>query len=337
MSRRITYAQALNEALAGELERDQRVFLLGEDIGLYGGVFKVTAGLFQRFGAERVVDTPISEAGFIGAALGAAAMGLRPVVEVMWIDFSLVAADQIINQVAKARYMSGGQLGAPLVIRTQGGGFRGNAAQHSQSLETLYCHIPGLKVVMPSTPADAKGLLTAAIRDDDPVLVIEHKMLYPTSGEVPDGDHLVPLGRAVIRRPGRDVTIVSWSRMACFALEAADLLAAEGIEAEVIDARSLVPFDHATLAASVARTNRLVVAHEAHLAYGPGAEIAAWVQEHCFDDLDAPVVRLGAREVPIPFSRPLEAKVLPDAQRIAAAARRLCGRPASVSAASPPR
>jgi pyruvate/2-oxoglutarate/acetoin dehydrogenase E1 component len=326
MTRRITYASALNESLAAALERDERVFLMGEDIGLYGGVFKVTAGLFQRFGAQRVVDTPISEAGFIGAALGASAMGLRPVVEVMWIDFSLVAADQIINQVAKARYMSGGQVGAPMVIRTQGGGFRGNAAQHSQSLEALYCHIPGLKVVMPSTPADAKGLLTSAIRDDDPVLFIEHKMLYPTTGEVPEDDYALPLGKADVKRPGRDLTIISWSRMLLFALEAAELLAAEGIDAEVIDARSLVPFDHATVAASVARTNRLVVAHEAHLSFGPGAEIAAWVQEHCFDDLDAPILRVGARDVPIPFSKPLEAKVLPDVQRIVAAARRVCAR-----------
>ncbi len=323
MTRRISYASALNESLGAALAADERVFLMGEDIGLYGGVFKVTAGLFQRFGAQRVVDTPISEAGFIGAALGASAMGLRPVVEVMWIDFSLVAADQIINQVAKARYMSGGQVGAPLVIRTQGGGFRGNAAQHSQSLEALYCHIPGLKVVMPSTPADAKGLLTSAIRDDDPVLFIEHKMLYPTTGEVPEGDYALPLGVADIKRAGRDLTIISWSRMALFALEAAELLAAEGIDAEVIDARSLVPFDHATVAASVGRTNRLVVAHEAHLSFGPGAEIAAWVQEHCFDDLDAPVLRVGARDVPIPFSKPLEAKVLPDVQRIVAA-RRTC-------------
>ena len=323
-ARRITYANALNEALAGELERDERVFLMGEDIGLYGGVYKVTAGLFQRFGAQRVVDTPISEAGFIGAALGAATMGLRPVVEIMWIDFTLVAADQIINQVAKARYMSGGQMGAPLVIRTQGGGYRGNGAQHSQSLEVLYAHIPGLKVVMPSTPYDAKGLLAAAIRDDDPVLFIEHKMLYPTGGEVPEGVYTLPLGTADIKRSGSDVTILSWSRTLLFALEAAQTLAAEGIEAEVIDARSLVPFDHTTLATSVAKTHRLVVAHEAHLSYGPGAEIAAWVQEHCFDDLDAPIVRVGAVDTPIPFSKPLEAKVLPDAQRIVDAVRRVC-------------
>jgi pyruvate dehydrogenase E1 component beta subunit len=316
--RELTYAQALNEALAAELERDPTVFLMGEDIGVYGGVFKVTNGLLQRFGPERVRDTPISEAGFIGAGLGAAACGLRPVIEIMWIDFTLVAADQIINQVAKARYMSGGQIKAPLVIRTQGGGGRGNGAQHSQSLEVLYCHIPGLKVVMPATPADAKGLLIAAIRDDDPVLFIEHKMLYATRGATPTSAEPIPLGSAATLRPGKHVTLLSWSRTVQFAMQAAEALAAEGLEAEVIDARSLVPFDWETLYASVRRTHRLVIAHEAHLSFGPGAEFAARAQEVVFDYLDAPVLRVGARDIPIPYSKPLEALTLPGPAEIVA-------------------
>lgn len=323
-TRRLTYARALNEALAYELEHDERVFLMGEDIGLYGGVFKVTDGLFHRFGPERIMDTPISEAGFIGAALGAAALGLRPVVEIMWIDFSLVAADQIINQIAKARYMSGGQIAAPLVLRTQCGGYRGNGAQHSQCLEALYSGVPGLKVVMPATPADAKGLLTTAMRDDDPVLFIEHKMLYPNGGDVPEESYEIPLGKAAVVRTGRDCTVLTWSKTVFLATEAADILQQEGIGLEVIDARSLVPFDYETLTRSLAKTNRLVIAHEAHLRHGPGAEIAAWVQEHCFDDLDGPVIRIGAKDVPIPFSRPVEAKVLPHANAIVAAVRRCC-------------
>ncbi|MFS8543123.1 MAG: alpha-ketoacid dehydrogenase subunit beta, partial [Limnochordales bacterium] len=291
--RELTYAQALNEALREEMAADPRVFLMGEDIGHYGGIFRVTQDLLAEFGPERVRDTPISEAAFIGAGLGAAMTGLRPVVEIMWVDFAMVAMDQIVNQVAKMRYMSGGQVAVPMVIRTQGGGGRGNAAQHSQSLEGLFAQIPGLKVVMPATPADAKGLLKAAIRDDNPVIFIEHKMLYATRGPVPTGEHIVPLGRADIKRPGSHVTVVAWSRALLYALEAAERLAAEGISAEVIDLRTVTPLDLDTIYESVRKTHRAVVAHEACTSFGPGAEIAARIQHDLFDELDAPVVRVG--------------------------------------------
>ncbi|MCH2155172.1 MAG: alpha-ketoacid dehydrogenase subunit beta [Opitutales bacterium] len=319
--RRVLYNKALNEALAEEMERDERVILMGEDIGLYGGVFKVTSGLWERFGGERVIDTPISETGFLGAALGAAMNGYRPVVEIMWIDFTLVAADQIINQIAKARYMSGGQVKVPLVIRTQMGGFRGNGAQHSQCLEALFAHIPGLKVVIPSTPSDAKRLLKASIRDDDPVLFIEHKMLYPMSGDISDEDDIEEIGKGKVVREGTDATIVSWSRCLHFALDAAEQLSREGKEVEVVDVRSLVPLDEPLIFESVRKTNRLVVAHEPHRRYGPGAELVAQIQEHCFDYLDAPIVRVGAWDCPIPYSRELEKQVLPGEESILQAVR----------------
>ena len=319
--RRVLYNKALNEALAEEMERDERVILMGEDIGLYGGVFKVTSGLWERFGGERVIDTPISETGFLGAALGAAMNGYRPVVEIMWIDFTLVAADQIINQIAKARYMSGGQVKVPLVIRTQMGGFRGNGAQHSQCLEALFAHIPGLKVVIPSTPSDAKRLLKASIRDDDPVLFIEHKMLYPMSGDISDEDDIEEIGKGKVVREGTDATIVSWSRCLHIALDAAEQLSRKGKEVEVVDVRSLVPLDEPLIFESVRKTNRLVVAHEAHRRYGPGAELVAQIQEHCFDYLDAPIVRVGAWDCPIPYSRELEKQVLPGEESILQAVR----------------
>jgi len=321
----LTYTQAINEALAEEMERDERVILMGEDIGAYGGVYTVTRGLYGRFGAHRVLDTPISEAGFVGAALGAAMTGLRPVVEVMWVDFTLVAMDQIVNQIAKVRYMSGGQAAAPLVIRTQHAPGGGGAAQHSQSLETFFAHVPGLKVVMPATPADAKGLLKAAIRDPDPVIVIEHKLLYREKGPVPacaSGDHLVPLGRAAIVRPGRDVTVIAWSGAVRLAKEAAAQLERDGVSVEVIDLRSLTPLDSGTIVDSIRRTNRLVIVHEAPTRAGFGAEIAAMVVEQAFDDLDAPIERVGANFAPLPISGELEAAILPNTARVVDAIRR---------------
>ncbi len=314
--RDITYSQALREAITEEMERNPDILLLGEDIGVYGGVFKVTEGLLARFGPERVIETPISEAGFIGAAIGLAMTGKHPMAELMFMDFAWVASDQIFNQAAKMRYMSGGRASVPLVIRTQQGGGRGNAAQHSQSLETLFTHIPGLKVAIPSNPYDAKGLLKTAFRDPNPVVFIEHKLLYNTKGPVPVEDYTIPFGKAAIKRPGDDVTLVSYSRTLLFALEAAEQAAADGIEVEVIDLRTTVPLDLETVLASVRKTNRLVIAHEAHRTLGLGAEIAALVQEHAFDYLDAPIERVGAMDIPIPYSQPLEDEALPGMKHI---------------------
>ncbi|MBI3942623.1 MAG: alpha-ketoacid dehydrogenase subunit beta [Chloroflexi bacterium] len=319
--RELTYSQALREALTEEMERDPNIILLGEDIGVYGGVFKVTEGLLARFGPERVRETPISEAGFIGAAIGLAMCGKRPMAELMFMDFAWVAADQIWNQAAKMRQMSGGQVSVPLVIRTQQGGGRGNAAQHSQSLEAQFTHVPGIKVVLPATPYDAKGLLKSALRDPDPVVVIEHKLLYNTKGLVPEESYTIPIGKADIKRAGQDVTVVSLSRTVLHALEAAEELAGEGISVEVIDLRSTAPLDLDTVIASVKKTSRLVIAHEAHRTMGVGAEIAALVQEHAFEYLDAPVMRVGAVDVPIPYSQPLESAVLPGKDNIVQAVR----------------
>lgn len=321
--RELTYAQALHEAIIEEMDRDPNIILLGEDIGLYGGVFKVTHGLLDRYGPERVRDTPISEAGFIGAAVGLAMTGKHPMAELMFMDFAWVAGDQIFNQAAKMRYMSGGRVKVPLVIRTQQGGGRGNAAQHSQSLETIFTHIPGLKVALPATPYDAKGLLKAAFRDDNPVVIIEHKLLYNTKGPVPEEDYILPLGQADVKRAGKDVTLVSLSRTVLHALEAAEVAAGEGISVEVIDLRCTVPLDLETIVASVQKTGRLIVAHEAHRRLGIGAEIAALVQEHAFDYLDAPIERVGAMDVPIPYSQPLENLVLPGPDQISEAIRRI--------------
>jgi len=312
----ITYAQALNQALREELRTDPRVFLMGEDIGLHGGIFRVTADLFAEFGAERIRDTPISESGFIGLGIGAAIAGMRPVVELLFMDFALVAADQIVNQAAKLRYMAGGTLSVPIVIRAQQGGGRGNGAQHSQSFESWMAQIPGLIVIAPSTPADAKGLLKAAIRAGNPVVFIEHKLLYNTKGEVPDGEHVLPIGRADIKRSGRDVTIVAYSRMLLLALEAAMQLADKGIEAEVIDLRTIEPLDMDTVIASVKGTGRLLVVHEAHSNCGVGAEIIARMYEQAPDALVVPARRLGAKHVPIPVAEVLENFVLPQADDI---------------------
>jgi len=323
--REITYTQALREALSEEMSRDPRILLLGEDIGVYGGVFKVTEGLLAKFGPERVRETPISEAGFIGAAIGLAMTGKHPVTELMFMDFAWVASDQIFNQAAKMRYMTGGRVKVPLVVRTQQGGGRGNGAQHSQSLETVFTHIPGLKVVLPATPYDAKGLLKSALRDENPVIFIEHKLLYGTKGAVPEEEYTVPLGVADVKRAGRDVTLVSYSRTVLLALEAAQEAAQEGIETEVIDLRCTSPLDVNCILASVQKTGRLVIAHEAHRRLGLGAEIAASVQEQAFDYLDGPILRVAALDVPIPASKPLEDAVLPGKAQILAALRAAVG------------
>lgn len=319
---------AIREALRAELAGDRDVVILGEDLTV-GGPFGATKGLVEEFGAERIRNTPISEATVVGLAVGAAAMGLRPVVEVMFIDFATLAMDQLVNHAAKLRYMSGGQLSIPLTIRVQGGASGAFGAHHSQSLEAWFAHVPGLKVVASSTPADAYGLLRSAIRDPDPVIVLEHRALYWSRNPVTMGDDaVVPLGRAIVRRPGCDVTLLSYSRMAVTALEAAERLAVDGIEAEVIDLRSLQPLDVETIVASVRRTRRAVVAHEAVVFGGIGAEVAAIIQESAFDELAAPVERVGAPFAPVPASPELEARYVPDAVAIADAARRAVGRPA---------
>jgi len=324
--RELTYRDALNEALHEEMDRDRSVCLLGEDVGRYGGPFQVTRGLYDRFGEERVRDTPISEAGFVGIAVGAAMTGLRPVVEILYIDFGTLAMDQIVNQAAKAHYMFGGKVKVPLVIRTQGGGGRGNAAQHSQSLESWYVHVPGLIVVQPSTPSDAKGLLKSAIRNDNPVMFIEHKLLYNTTGPVPEGEWIIPLGVADVKRGGSDVTIVATSRMALLALDAADRLAGEGIQAEVIDPRTLKPLDLQTIVRSVIKTGRLVVVSEGHRTGGFSAEVAARVQREAFDWLDAPIIQVATEDVPLPYSGRLELEAIPSVEDILAAVRETLGR-----------
>jgi len=319
--RELSYRDALNEALHEEMARDPAVCFLGEDVGRYGGVLQVSRGLYDRFGPKRVRDTPISEAGFTGIAVGAAMTGLRPVVEVMYIDFGALAMDQIVNQAAKARYMFGGKARVPLVMRTQGGGGRGNAAQHSQSLEMWYVHTPGLIVVQPSTPYDAKGLLKSAIRNDNPVIFIEHKLLYNTTGPVPDDEYLIPLGVADIKRPGKDVTIVATSRMVLFALEAAEKLAADGIDAEVIDPRTLKPLDLPAIVKSVEKTGRLVVVNEGALTGGFTAEVAARVQREAFDWLDAPIMQVATEDVPLPYNGRLELEAIPSVEDIIKAAK----------------
>ncbi|MBO9344999.1 MAG: alpha-ketoacid dehydrogenase subunit beta [Chloroflexi bacterium] len=315
----LTYSEAINEALREEMARDPRVFILGEDVGVMGGVFGVTAGLLAQFGEARVIDTPISEAGIVGAALGAAMMGMRPVVEIMFGDFLGCAGDQIINQVAKARYMSGGKARVPLTIRVTTGAPGAAAAQHSQSPESWFLNVPGLKIVAPATPADAKGLLKSAIRGEDPVLFFEHKMLYASKGEVPDGDFTIPFGQANVVRQGSDVTLIAIGGMLPRAVQAADALAGEGIRCEVIDPRTLVPLDAHTLLASVRKTGRVVIAHEAHKRAGPGAEIAALIAEEALDYLDAPIRRVAAKNVPLPYAPALEQFVLPNEHDIIAA------------------
>ena len=319
--RELTMAEALNEALQSEMQRDERVFVMGEDVGLIGGIFGVTRGLRERFGEDRVRDTPISEATFVGAGVGAAIAGLRPVVEIQIFDFVALTMDQLVNQAAKFRYMLGGRPTVPLVIRgPQGGGIR-LAAQHSQSLEAWFAHVPGLVVVAPATPYDAKGLLVSAIRDDNPVIFLEHKALYATKGAVPEAPYAIPLGKADVKRAGTDVTLVATQAMVSRALAAAGDLEKDGVSVEVIDPRTLVPLDEAMILASVARTGRLVIAHEAVKRGGWGAELAALVAEHALDVLDAPIVRVAARNVPMPYNDSLERATIPSQQDIAAALR----------------
>lgn len=321
--RELTYREACREALRQELQRDENIFLLGEDICRYGGAYKVTKGLFEEFGPERVMDTPLAETGIAGAALGAALAGLRPVAEIMYIDFSFLCMDQIFNQIAKIRYMSGGSAMVPLVIRTQMGRKGSGAAQHSQCLEALYVHIPGIKVVTPSTPYDAKGLLTASIRDNDPVVFIECSSLYGSKGEVPEEPYTLPLCKAEVKREGNDITIVAVSRMVIESLEAASELEREGISVEVIDPRTLKPLDEEVLLESVEKTHRLLIVHEACKTGGFGAEVAAIVSEKALNSLDSPIKRVAACDTPIPFAPKMEEFVLPNKDDIVAGIREL--------------
>jgi acetoin:2,6-dichlorophenolindophenol oxidoreductase subunit beta len=322
--RELTYAEALREALRQEMQRDSRVFLIGEDIGVYGGSNAVTFGLLEEFGPQRIIDAPISEGGITGVITGAALNGMRPVGEIMFMDFVTQAADQIVNQAAKMRFRTGGQSSVPCVLRTPAGSGAGQAAQQSQSLENWFVHIPGLKVVMPSTPFDAKGLLVAAIRDDNPVIFVEHKLLYKSKGLVPEELYTIPLGQAQIKRPGRDLTIIAYSVMAQRSLDAAERLAVEGIEVEVIDPRTLKPLDEETILTSASKTGRVLIVHEACKTGGFGGEVAAIIAgSHAFYDLKAPIVRLAGRDVPIPFNQALERSAVPQADDIVAEARRL--------------
>ena len=321
--REITYSQAIYEAIREEMERDPNVVLIGEDVGAFGGVWGVSGDLVKRFGEDRVRDTPISETAIVGAGLGAAMMGLRPIVEIMFGDFMPVAGDQLVNQVAKARYMSGGKAAIPLTIRVTTGAPGSAAAQHSQSPEGWYMNVPGLKVATPATPADAKGLLKSALRGSDPVLFFEHKMLYALKGEVPEDDYVTPFGVARVARAGRDVTMIAIGGMVPKALDAAEQLAAEGIEAEVVDPRTLVPLDNAAIVASVRKTSRAVIVHEAHKRLGPGAEIAAMLAEEAIAFLDGPIIRVAAANVPLPYSPELEHFVLPGVEEIVTRTREL--------------
>jgi pyruvate dehydrogenase E1 component beta subunit len=314
---RITFREAISQALREEMRRDERVFIMGEEIGVWGGTYAVTRGFLDEFGEKRVRDTPIAEGVIVGAAAGAAIAGLRPVAELMTINFAFLAMDQIVNHVAKVHYMFNGQITCPIVIRTVGGGGRQLGATHSQTPDVVFAHFPGLKVVAPATPADAKGLLKSAIRDEDPVFFIEHATLYQVRGEVPDDeDYLVPIGVSDVKREGDDVTIVSYSKMLQTSLQAADQLAEQGIEAEVIDLRTLRPLDTRPIVASVQKTNRMVVVEEGWRAYGIGAEIASRVTELAFDYLDAPVRRVAQAEVPLPYNQRLEQMALPQVEHI---------------------
>ncbi len=322
----ITYREALNQALREEMRRDERVVLLGEEVGFYQGAFKVSKGLLDEFGPVRVLDTPITELGFTGLGVGAAMVGLRPIVEMMTFNFSLLALDQIVNSAAKMLYMSGGQFQVPLVVRGPGGAGHQLGCQHSQALEAWYCHVPGLKVVAPATPGDAKGLLKSAVRDNNTVVFIESETLYGTRGEVPDGEVLIPLGQAEIKRSGSDVTVVAHSKMVLVALEAARELEKEGIEVEVVDPRTLRPLDADTLLRSVKKTNRVVVVEEGWPFCGIGAQIVDTIQHRAFDYLDAPILRVTGADVPTPYAKSLEHLCLPDAHRVMDAVHRVMNR-----------
>ena len=314
--RQITFGEAVREAIAEEMRRDDTVFFMGEDVAAAGGVFKVTVGLLDEFGEERVRDTPISEAGIMGAGVGAALTGMRPIVEIMFGDFITIAMDQIVNQAAKMCYMTGGQASVPLTIRTTIGAGRSSAAQHSQSLQAWLSHIPGVKVAIPSTPADLKGLLKTAIRDDNPTVIYEDKMMYNLRGPVPDDDYTIPFGVADIKRAGNDVSIIATSSMVHTALKTADMLEKEQIDAEVVDPRTLSPLDMDTIVRSVKKTSRAVVIDEAYQSYGVTGELASRIADEAFDYLDAPVKRLGAMDVPVPFSPGLEPETIPDEEKL---------------------
>ena len=321
----LTYREALNQAMREEMRRDERVFLIGEEVGYYQGAFKVSKGFVEEFGPQRVLDTPITEAGFTGLAVGAAMAGLHPIVELMTFNFGMLAMDQIVNNAAKIRYMSGGQLCAPMVIRGPGSAAHQLAAQHSQSLEAWFSHVPGLKVIAPATPHDAKGLLKSAVRDGNPVIFIEAQLLYATKGEVEEGEYTVPIGVADLKRRGRDVTIVAYSKMLLVAMEAAEALAQQGIESELIDPRTLKPLDLDCIVSSVKKTGRLVIVEEGWRFAGLGAQIAESVYSEAFDYLDAPIVRVTGEDVPMPYSRPLEDAAIPDKERVIAAVKDLVG------------
>ena len=315
--RELTYAQAINEAMSFEMRRDENVFLMGEDVGLYGGAFGVSVGMFEEFGAQRVKDTPISEAAIAGAAAGAAVTGMRPIAEIMFSDFITISMDQLVNQAAKMRYMFGGKAKVPMVLRAPAGSGTGAAAQHSQSPEAWFCNAPGLKVVIPSTPADAKGLLIAAIRDDNPVLFMEQKLLYRTKGDVPEGEYVVPLGKAKVHREGTDLTIITYGRMLPMCMQAAEELEEEGISTEIVDPRTLVPLDKETLIASAKKTGRVLIVHEACQTGGFGGEIAAVIaSSDAFFYLDAPILRYGGLDVPIPYCPELEKNVVPTLENV---------------------
>lgn len=318
----LMYREALNQAMVEEMERDPDVFLMGEEVAEYNGAYKVSQGMWERFGSRRVVDTPIVEAGFMGLGVGAAMAGLRPIIEMMTFNFAILALDQAINHAAKIHYMTNGQLKCPMVVRGAGGAPGWLAAQHSQSLEAQWAHVPGLKVMMPSTPADAKGMLKTAIRDDNPVIFIESELMYSWKGEVPEGEHLVPMGKGDIKRAGSDVTIIAWSRTVHLALEAAEILAREGIQAEVVDPRTLRPLDTALLFASVKKTNRVVVAEEGWPFASVGAGIINELQRECFDYLDAPIEHVSSQDLPMPYAPNLEAAIKPNANHIVRACKR---------------
>ena len=323
MPRTVAFREALNEAMVEEMEKDDRIFLMGEEVGHYDGAYKVSKGMLKKFGEKRVIDTPIAEGGFVGVGIGAAMVGLRPIIELMTWNFSFVAADQLINNAAKIRQMSGGQFTLPVVFRGPGGSAHMLAAQHSQSTEALWAHIPGLKVVMPANPKDAKGLLKSAIRDDNPIIFIEGEVMYGDQGEIPDGEYTIPLGVAEVKRPGTDLTIIGWSKMVKIALATADALAAEGIEAEVVDPRTIRPLDEELLVQSVSKTKRCLILEEGWPFNGVGAEIAYRVGRRCFDDLDAPVERLTGADMPMPYNHHLEQQCIPDVPRAVAAAKKL--------------
>ena len=322
--REITFSKAVNEAIAEEMRRDERVFLIGEDVAEAGTPFKITSGLVEEFGTDRVIDTPIAEPGFMGLAVGAAMTGMRPIVDIMFGDFMFLVMDQLCNQAAKTHYMSGGKLKVPMVVRTNLGATRRSAAQHSQSLQAIFAHIPGLKVALPSSPYEVKGLLKSAVRDENPVVIFEDKLMYQERGPVPEEEYLVPFGEARLLRQGRDITLVGTSSMVQVCGKAAEALEADGIEAEVIDPRTLVPLDEESILASVKKTSRAIVVDEGHQNFGVTAEIASRISEKAFYHLDAPVIRMGAMDVPVPFSPVLEDLTVPTADQVADNARKIC-------------